>query len=103
VSDVSVPDSPININLSMQGPNGTVSMTGQFAETSGTLNVRINGDAFATITTTGTTTTITRNDGTPLSDEELAALGGVFELQAGAFTAFDQMLTPVGAFFAPPA
>jgi hypothetical protein len=103
VADVSLPDSPINISLSMRGPNGTVSMTGQFAETSGTLNIRINGDAFATITTSGTTTTITRVDGTPLSDDELAALDGVFELQVEAFTAFDQMLAPVGAFFEQPA
>jgi hypothetical protein len=103
VADVSVPDSPININLSMRGPNGTVTMTGQFAETSGTLNVRINGTAFATITTNGTTTTITRADGTPLSDDELVALDGVFQLQAGAFIAFDQMLAPVGAFFSQPA
>ena len=103
VADVSLPDSPININLSMSGPNGTVSMTGQFAETSGTLNVRINGSAFATITTSGTTTTITRSDGAALSDDELIALDGVFELQAGAFTAFDQMLAPVGAFFDQPA
>jgi hypothetical protein len=103
VDDVSLPESPININLSMRGPNGSVTMTGQFAETSGILNVRINGTAFATITTSGTTTTIARTDGTPLSDEELGALDGVFELQAAAFTSFDQMLAPVGAFFSEPA
>jgi hypothetical protein len=103
VADVSVPDSPININLSMRGPNGTVTMTGQFAETSGTLNVRINGTAFATITTSGTTTTITGASGAALSDDELVALDGVFEVQAEAFIAFDQMLAPVGAFFEQPA
>jgi hypothetical protein len=99
VSDVSQPDSPINVSLTMSGPNGTVAMSGQFTETSGTLNIRINGHAFATITTDGATTTITRLDGTPLSDEEQQALGKVFELQESAFVSFDQMLTPVGAFF----
>jgi flagellar basal body rod protein FlgG len=74
-------------------------MSGQFTETTGTLNVRINGEAFATITTNGTTTTITRNDGTPLSDDEVTAMDGVFAIQASAFTSFDQMLAPVGGFF----
>jgi hypothetical protein len=103
VSDVTLPDSPINVNLTMRGPNGTVTMTGQFAETSGTINVRINGDAFATITTDGTTTTIARTDGTPMSDEDYVALNGVFQIQSSAFTSFDQMLAPVGAFFDQPA
>jgi hypothetical protein len=103
VSDVTLPDSPINVNLTMRGPNGTVTMTGQFAETSGTINVRINGDAFATITTDGTTTTIVRTDGTPMSDEDYVALNGVFQVQSNAFTSFDQMLAPVGAFFDQPA
>jgi hypothetical protein len=99
VSDVSQPGSPINVNLTMRGPNGTVTMSGQFTETSGTLNIRVNGHAFATITTNGTTTTITKVDGTPLSDDEFLALQRVFEVQAGAFTSFDQMLAPVGSIF----
>ena len=99
VADVTLPDSPINVNLTMRGPNGTVTMTGQFAQTSGTINVRINGTAFATITTDGTTVTYTRTDGTPLSNDELGALDGVFQVQSSAFTSFDQMLAPVGAFF----
>jgi hypothetical protein len=101
-SNISQPDGTIVINLAMRGPNGTVSMTGQFAETSGTVNVRINGSAFATVTTDGVTTTITRTDGTPLADEEYTALQGVFDIQASAFTSFDQMLAPVGAFFSEP-
>lgn len=98
-SDITQPSGTINLNLVMSGPNGTVSMSGQFTDTSGTISVRINGDAFATITTDGVTTTITRNDGTPLTDDELQALGNVFELQASAFISFDQMLAPIGAFF----
>jgi hypothetical protein len=78
-------------------------MTGEFSETSGELHVRINGDAFATVTTNGTTTTITRVDGNPLADDERQALEGVFQIQADAFISFDQMLTPVGAFFTEPA
>ncbi len=100
--NISQPEGTILINLTMRGPNGTVTMSGQFTETSGTVNVRVNGDAFATITTDGLTTTITRTDGNPMTDEDYAALQGVFEVQAGAFIAFDSLLTPVGAFFTEP-
>jgi hypothetical protein len=100
VSDTTDPASPINVSVLMRGPNGTVSISGQFTTTTGTLHVSISGHAFATITTNGTTTTITRNDGTPLADDELLALNGVFELQAGAFGSFDQMFAPVGTLLA---
>jgi hypothetical protein len=99
MTDVTTPGSPITISMTMRGPNGTVSMGGQFTETGGTLNILINGDQFATITTDGATTTITRTDGTALTDEEFAAVDGVFQLQSGAFLAFDQMLAPVGGLF----
>jgi len=99
VSDVSQQNSPINVNLVMAGPNGTIVLSGQFTDTSGTLNIRVSGHAFATITTDGTTTTITRNDGTPLTDDEEQALEGIFEMQSSAFVSFDQMLAPVGALF----
>ncbi|HEX6433737.1 MAG TPA: hypothetical protein VFZ87_05830 [Gemmatimonadales bacterium] len=102
-SNISQPTGTIMINLLMRGPNGTVAMTGEFEETNGTIQVRINGSAFATITTDGVTTSITRTDGTPPTDEEYVALQGVFEIQAGAFIAFDSMLAPVGAFFTEPA
>jgi hypothetical protein len=87
------------VNLTMSGPNGTVSMSGEFGETSGTLNVRINGHLFATIEASGSTMTITRSDGTPMAEDELVALQGVFDVQEAAFVAFDQMLAPVGTFF----
>jgi hypothetical protein len=101
-SNISMPEGTVVINLTMRGPNGTVTMTGEFSETSGTVNVRVNGSAFATITTDGVVTTITRTDGTPLADEEYAALQGVFEVQSGAFIAFDSMMAPVGGFFGEP-
>jgi hypothetical protein len=99
-TDINQQTGTITVNLTIRGPNGTVNMTGQFATTTGVLHVRINGNAFATITTNGTTTTITRDDGQPLSDDEMGSMNKVFELQAGAFSSFDQMLAPVGAMFA---
>jgi hypothetical protein len=102
VDDVSTPDGTMVMNLLMGGPNGTVAMTGTFTTTTGTIHVRINGHAFATITTDGTTTTITRNDGLPLADDELEALTTVFEMSGSAFIAFDQMFAPVGTLFQEP-
>jgi hypothetical protein len=74
-------------------------MSGEFGETTGTLNVRVNGNLFATIVTDGSTMTITRSDGTPIAEDEMLALQGVFDVQEAAFVAFDQMLAPVGTFF----
>jgi len=102
-SDYSDPDVTLVMNLLMRGPNGTVAMSGTLTNATSTINVRISGDAFATITTDGTITTITRNDGTPLSDDELDALNGVFEMSASAFIAFDMMLAPVGGLLEQPA
>jgi hypothetical protein len=98
-SDVSSPDGTLVMSLVMRGPNGTVAMNGQFTDTSGTIYVRINGHAFATITTDGTTITITRTDGTPLAEDELEALNTVFGMSGNAFSSFDQMLAPVGTLF----
>lgn len=99
-TDLAQQTGTLTVNLTIRGPNGTVGLTGEFTNTTGLLHVRINGDAFATIATNGTTTTITRDDGQPFSDDEMGAMNRVFDLQAGAFIAFDQMLAPVGALFA---
>jgi hypothetical protein len=104
LSDLLTAGTPMTMNLTMRGPNGTVSMTGQFTATAGALNIRINGDAFATITiTTGTdgvtVVTITRIDGTPLTDDEYHAVEGLYQMQDTSFGSFDQMMAPVGGLF----
>jgi hypothetical protein len=94
----------ININLTMSGPNGTVSLSGQFTSTGGTLTVRTGGRTFATITVTGTAEpVITGADGLPITEEDAAALRGIFEITTGAFISFDQMLAPVTFFLVPAA
>jgi hypothetical protein len=85
----------IDINLGVSGPNGSILMSGTFTETSGTLTVRVNGDDFATITSTGT---ISGADGQPLADEDISALEDVFGITDQAFASFDEMFMPVGAF-----
>ena len=94
----------IAINLSMSGPNGTVSMSGQFTVNGATLIVRTGGRDFATITLTGEADpVITGADGLPITEEDIAALQGIFELTSEAFISFDQMLVPVTFFLAPAA
>lgn len=94
----------VDINLGMNGPNGTVSMSGQFSEAGGTLNVRVNGDPFATITSSGAgEPVITGEDGQPLTEEDAEALRGIFEVTGEAFTSFDEMVVPVGGFMEPAA
>jgi len=94
----------IGLNLSMSGPNGSVSLTGQFTATGGTLTVRTGGRDFATITLTGAADpVITGADGLPITAEDIAALQRIFELTADAFISFDQMLLPVMFFLAPAA
>lgn len=103
-SDLAVETGTIDIVISMSGPNGTVSMTGQFTDTGATLTVRTGGTTFATITVTGTADpVITGADGQPITDEDAAALQGIFELTSQAFGAFDQLLTPVSFFLEPAA
>ena len=94
----------IDISLTMSGPNGGITMAGQFTQTGGTLTVRTNGETFATITSTGGgAPVITGSGGEPLTDEDIAALQRIFELTDQAFISFEVMLLPVGFFLAPAA
>lgn len=93
----------IEISLAMSGPNGTVSMVGSFTQAGGTITVRVNGDHYATITASGTEPAITGADGQPLTDQDAEALEGIYQLTGEAFTSFDAMIMPVGAFMEPAA
>jgi hypothetical protein len=94
----------IGVTIDVRGGNGWVYMTGQFDQSGGTLHVSVNGDAFATITVVGAEPpVITRHDGSPLTDEDAAAVQGIFEITDGAFTSFDRLFLPVGAFLQPAA
>jgi hypothetical protein len=103
-SGVDPESSTIDIRLDMRGPNCWIVMTGEFTTTGGTLTVQNNGDAFATITTSGTEApVITGAEGQPLTDEEVQALGAIFLLTNEAFASFDQLFAPVGIFVEPTA
>ena len=96
--------STINIDLSMSGPNGTVSMSGNFTGTGGTITVRVNGDLFASVVANGAgEPVITGADGQPLTAEDEAAFQNIFALTGDAFITFDVMLLPIGIVLAPTA
>ncbi|MEO7137614.1 MAG: hypothetical protein ABI037_07845, partial [Gemmatimonadales bacterium] len=93
----------MDIELSVTGPNGNISMAGELTAAGGTLTVSVNGANFATITSSGTANpVITGAGGQPLSEGEAGALQTIFDVTGEAFTAFDEMIAPVGAFLAPP-
>ena len=94
----------VGIDLGMSGPNGTVSMSGQFTAAGGTIAVRVNGDVFANITSDGAgEPNVTGADGQPLAAEDEATFQNIFALTGDAFITFDVMLLPIGFFLAPTA
>lgn len=94
----------VGIDLGMSGPNGTISMSGQFTSTGGTITVRVNGDVFAHITSDGASEpVITGADGQPLAPEDEATFQNIFAVTGEAFITFDVMLMPIGIFLAPAA
>src|SRR3954471_16587650 len=93
--------SAIAMTLDMRGANGWARLTGNFTASGATLNVAINGVAFATITAVpGSDPVINGADGQPLTPEEFEALQRLFDFSGGAFLAFDQLMAPVGSFIA---
>jgi hypothetical protein len=94
----------VSIDLGMSGPNGTVSMSGEFTDAGGTITVRVNGDVFANVVSSGGgEPVITGADGQPLSQEDELAFQQIFGLTGEAFITFEVMLLPVGFFMTPTA
>jgi hypothetical protein len=88
--------STVTSSLELRGPHGTVTVNGNWADNSGTYNVEVNGDPFATITVTqGAEPVITGADGQPLSEEELHALQEIYLVFLGGFGFFEDLLDPI--------
>lgn len=83
----------------LQSGSGDVGITGTlFAQSGGTLIVRVNGDTFASITLDGLedgTPTILNAQGQPLSESEQAMLRQILEWFEGAFDTYEDLLEPV--------
>ena len=91
-------ESSLNLDLDYElaGPNGEVGITGGGVDGDAEFTVRVNGDEFATITTTETTITILGADGQALTAQEQEALQRVFELFEAGYGTFADLLSPVG-------
>lgn len=83
--------------LEARGPHGTVTISGTQTSTSGTFEVQVNGELFATITTSESEPpVITGADGEPLSEAELEALQAVYAVFLEGFDFFEDLLDPLG-------
>ena len=73
------------IDLVINGPNGTVHLTGSYSVGERTLTVQVNGAVFATVNLDGPDPVITGADGQPLSADDEASLQAIvaFYLNSG--------------------
>jgi hypothetical protein len=87
----------VTSTLEARGPHGSVTISGTQTSTSASFDVEVNGELFATITTSGSEPpVITGADGEPLTEEELQALEEVFAIFLQGFVFFGDLMIPIG-------
>lgn len=96
VFEEEVTNTTMSSSLTMRGPHGTIRIEGSRTTSAGSYEVKVNGEAFATIAVTqGAEPVITGANGAPLSEEELEALRAVFLIFLGGFEFFGDLLGPM--------
>jgi hypothetical protein len=89
-------ESTITSTLEARGPHGTVTITGSQTATTGSFEVEVNGELFATVTTAaGEPPVITGADGNALTEQELEMLGGLISIFINGFDFFEDLLDPL--------
>ncbi len=95
--DETITNTTMTSSLELRGQHGTITVAGSRTPTSGSYEVEVNGDAFATISVSeGQQPVIAGADGEPLSEEEIEALQAVFLIFLGGFDFFEDLLDPIG-------
>ncbi len=86
----------IDIDLSVNGANGSVGIDGQVTEESGLLNAQVNGEDFARITMSGgEITAITNPEGGELTAQETGALIAIWTVVLRGVDIFEDLLDPI--------
>jgi hypothetical protein len=95
--EAEVTDPTVTTTLEARGPHGTVTISGSQTTTSGSWEVRVNGELFATITMAqATAPVIAGADGEALTPAELAALQALFMIFVEGFDFMEDLLDPIG-------
>ena len=86
----------VTTTLAARGPHGLVTVSGTQSGTTGSYEVEVNGELFATIATVeGEQPVITGADGQALTDAELEALETVFLIFTDGFDFLEDLMDPV--------
>ena len=84
-----------DLSLLMQGLHGKVEMDGNFGAAGGSLDVKVNGAAFATVAVdVNFNPTVTGRNGEPLTADERTALERIARVVGDAFDVIQQLLGP---------
>jgi hypothetical protein len=87
----------VDLDLTIQGENGTIRLQGTADAAGGNFTVRVNGDLFATITqSSGSEAVITGADGQALTAEEEGTLQTILSYYDESFGVFGDLLAPLG-------
>lgn len=84
------------VDLRARGPHGTVSIQGSETNSSGTFDVDVNGELFATITTSaGALPLLTGADGEPLTQAEQDVFWAIWAMFVQGLDFFEDVIDPV--------
>lgn len=85
-----------NVDLSLAGPHGSVGITGSAASGNGRLVARTNGSDFAYMNfVEGELDTVTKPDGSALTEQEQGVLVGIWALVLQGFDVFEDLVDPI--------
>ena len=97
VTQVSTPAAVVNVDASVSGPHGDVSIEGSLAAAGGQLTANVNGAAFAVVTLDENSQVagITKPDGSALTAAEYGALAAIWGAVLKGIDAFEDLLDPI--------
>jgi hypothetical protein len=86
-----------DVDVTVSGPHGDVSITGALAQAGGALTANVNGAPFALVTLDENTqvTSITKPDGSALTLSEYGALAAIWGAVLKGIDLFEDLLDPI--------